>query len=201
MKLEIFDMDQSSPDWFKVRCGIVTASCFSDVLSKGQGKTRKTYMLKLLGERITGQPTESFNNRHTERGIEMEPEARHLYEFMTDNQCERVGFMRRGNVGCSPDSLIGNDGLLEIKTKLPHLQCEVLLNDEVPAEHKAQVQGQLWVSEREWVDFVSYWPNMPLFVKRVYRDEKYIETLQNEIERFLDELNELETLLKQKGAA
>lgn len=201
MKLEIFDMDQSSPDWFKVRCGIVTASCFSDVLSKGQGKTRKTYMLKLLGERITGQPTESFSNRHTERGIEMEPEARHLYEFMTDNQCTRVGFMRRGNVGCSPDSLIGNDGLLEIKTKLPHLQCEVILNDEVPAEHKAQVQGQLWVSGREWVDFVSYWPNMPLFVKRVYRDEKYIETLQKEIERFLDELNELETLLKQKGAA
>ena len=201
MKLEIFDMDQSSPDWFKVRCGIVTASCFSDVLSKGQGKTRKTYMLKLLGERITGQPTESFSNRHTERGIEMEPEARHLYEFMTDNQCARVGFMRRGNVGCSPDSLIGNDGLLEIKTKLPHLQCEVILNDEVPAEHKAQVQGQLWVSGREWVDFVSYWPNMPLFVKRVYRDEKYIETLQKEIERFLDELNELETLLKQKGAA
>lgn len=201
MTLEIFDMDQSSPEWFTVRLGIVTASCFDHVLAKGQGKTRRTYMLKLLGERITGQPTEGFSSRHTERGTEMEPEARHLYEFMTDNECKQVGFMRRGEIGCSPDSIIGDSGLLEIKTKLPHLQCEILLKDEFPPEHKAQVQGQLWISGREWADFVSYWPGLPLLVKKVYRDDAYITLLEKEVDRFLEELNELENIMKQKGAA
>ena len=125
----------------------------------------------------------------------MEEDARNAYALVNDVDPELVGFIRNGDAGCSPDSLVG-DGFLEIKTKLPHLQLDVLEKNEVPNEHKAQIHGQLWVAEREWCDFVSYWPKLPLFVKRVYRDEKYITTLSGEVERFLGEMNDLEAKIK-----
>src|SRR6185437_7714462 len=104
----------------------------------------------------------------------------------------RVGFIRNGNKGASPDRLIGDNGLLELKTKLPHIQVEVLLTGKLPSSHKAQVQGELWVAEREWCDFVSYWPKMPPFKLRVYRDETYIAHLAKMVDIFC---NELETVL------
>lgn len=200
MTLEIFTCEQGTDEWKKCRAGVVTASCFSDVLAKGQGKVRRTYMLKLIGERLTGEPAESFTNKHMERGNEMEAEARSAYQFMSDNECTQVGFLKAGDVGCSPDSLIGSDGMLEIKTKLPHLQLEVMIADKLPSEHKAQVQGALWVSQREWCDFVSYWPGLPLFIKRVHRDEEYIYDLESEVNRFLAEMYEIQEQLTRKYA-
>jgi len=191
--MQIIDCDQNSPEWFQARMGIPTASEFATVIAKGRSggdsKTRQTYLYKLAGEIITGQPMESFGNAHTERGHAMEAEARTLYEFMVDRDCERVGFIRNGRKGASPDSLIGADGLVEIKTKLPHLMVEVLLRGEFPPEHKAQCQGQLWVSEREWIDIAVYWPGMPLFVKRAYRDEAYIAELAQAVDQFNAELD------------
>lgn len=187
--IEVFDCEQGSPDWFKARLGIPTASQFSAVKAKGDGKTRRTYMMKLIGEIFTGEPMDSFSNSHTERGKEMEPDARNLYAFRMDVDPVQVGFVRNGRKGASPDSLIGADGMCEIKTKLPHLQAEVLLADKLPPEHLAQCQGNLWVAEREWIDFISYWPRMPLFVKRVYRDDTYIAMLANEVNLFLSEMD------------
>lgn len=199
--MQVFDCDQGTPEWFECRRGIPTASMFSTVMANGRGgaesKTRRTYMLKLIGERLTGEPSDNFKNEHMDRGHEMEPEARAAYEFMHDVTCEQVGFIRNGNAGASPDSLIGSDGLLEIKTKLPHLQLEVILADKVPSEHIAQIQGQLWIAEREWLDFVSYWPKLPLFVKRVYRDEKYINgTLWPAVDKFNNDLEKMMELFK-----
>lgn len=205
MSMEIITCEQGTEDWFRARLGIPTASEFSTVMAKGKGsadsKTRKTYMLKLIGERMTGEPTESYTNVHMERGKVMEEEARNFYAFQTDNEPELVGFIRNGEKGCSPDSLIGPNGLLEIKTKLPHLQLAVLLAGELPSEHKAQVQGQIWIAEREWCDFVSYWPSLPLFVTRVYRDEEYIKELSAEVDKFLSEMNDLQEQIKQRYAA
>ena len=193
--IQIYDCEQNTPDWYACRLGIPTASKFDTIMAQGRGggesKTRRTYMLKLLGERMTGEPCYEYSNDHMERGKEMEAEARDLYVFMSEVEPKQVGFVRNGDVGCSPDSLIDGNGLLEIKTKLAHLQVELLLNDEFPLEHKAQVQGQLWVCEREFVDFVSYWPKLPLFAKRVYRDEPYIKRLSDEVKRFEDELGSL----------
>ena len=193
--IQIFNCAQSSPEWFAARLGIPTASDFADVLSSGKGggdsKTRRTYMLKLLGELMTGEPAGNFTNVHLQRGKEMEDEARQAYVTATGNVVQRVGFIRRGDVGCSPDGLIGEYGVLEIKTKLPHLQLEVLLKDEVPSEHVAQIQGQLFVTGRKWVDFVSYWPHLPVLVKRVERDEPYIEKLQEGLQKFNQELTDL----------
>lgn len=195
MTIEIFNFEQGTPEWFACRSGIPTASEFDTVMAKGKGGgesvTRRKYMLKLIGELMTGDVADSYTNANMERGHVMEPDAREMYAFMTDVDPKTVGFIRNGNAGCSPDSLVGENGLLEIKTKLPHLHLEVLLSDEMPSDHRAQVQGQIWIAEREWCDFVSYWPKLPLFVKRVYRDDLYIKRLIEEVGRFNDELSEL----------
>jgi predicted phage-related endonuclease len=196
MSVEIFDCAQGTPEWFACRMGIATASEFDTVMAKGKGGapsvTRRTYMLKLIGERMTGKPMYRYTNDHMERGHEMEDEARQLYAMVADVEPVKVGFIRREapgfECGASPDSLIGDSGLLEIKTKLPHLQLEVLLAGRVPSEHMAQIQGQLWVSGREWLDFVSYWPGLPLFRKRVHRDQVYIERIASAVRDFNAEL-------------
>lgn len=191
--MEIVTCDQGTEEWFRARMGIPTASEFATVMAKGRSgggsKTRQTYLYKLAGEIITGKPMESFSNAHMERGHAMEDEARTLYQFMSDVDCERVGFIRSGRKGASPDSLVGTTGMVEIKTKLPHLMIETLLSGEFPPEHKAQCQGQLWVAEREWIDIAVYWPGMPLFVTRAARDETYIAALATAVDEFNAELD------------
>jgi hypothetical protein len=188
----ILSCDQGSPEWFTARLGIPTASEFSTVMAKGKdggaSVTRKTYLMKLAGEILTGEPMESYTNGHMERGKEQEDEARECYSFMKDADPVRVGFVINGAKGCSPDSLLGDDGGLEIKTALPHIQVERLLRGELPAEHKAQVQGSLWVTERKFWDFVSYCPRLPLLVVRVERDEEYIAKMSKAVDAFNEEL-------------
>lgn len=198
--IEVFhDIDQGSEAWRLARCGIPTASRFATVLAKGEGKTRKSYMRELAGEIITGLPADNYSNGHMERGHELEPEARELYAFITDAAPEQVGFIRNGDVGCSPDSLIGNAGMLEIKTKLPALLIECIERGTFPPEHKAQCQGALWVAEREWIDIAVYWPGMPLFTCRAYRDEAYIGALASAVAAFNDELAALVELVRRYG--
>ena len=193
--LEIIDCEQCSPEWYQARLGLVTASEFATVMAKGknggESRQRRTYMLKLIGEILTGEPSESYTNAHMERGKLMEEEARNYYAFMADIEPQHVGFLKRGRTGCSPDSFIGSDGMHEIKTKLPHLHIDVMLADQLPPEHKAQCQGGLWVAEREWIDFQSYWPRLPPFIKRVYRDETYIKTLEQAVRDFIEEMDDL----------
>lgn len=198
--MQVFtDLEQCSPEWFAARAGIPTASRFATVMAKGEGKTRSEYMRKLAGEILTGEPSEQFSNIHTDRGNAMEDEARETYAFINDAEIQRVGFIRNGNKGASPDSLVGTNGGLEIKTALPHIQIDRLERDRLPPEHKAQVQGNLWISEREWWDFVSYWPRLPVLTVRVYRDEDYIKTLSDEIDRFNDELAALVERIRNYG--
>jgi hypothetical protein len=199
MPIDIFDFDQGSYEWRTARLGIPTSSMFSAILAKGEGKTRRSYMLKLAGEVLTGEPTEDFSTPAMERGKEMEPKARDLYAFMTDVDPLQVGFIRNGNKGCSPDSLIGASGMLEIKTKRSDLLIDVLLRDEFPAEHKAQCQGALWVAEREWIDIAVYWPKLPLFVKRAFRDEPYISAMSRAVAQFNEELAETVEKVRRYG--
>jgi hypothetical protein len=205
--IEVFNMPQGSDEWCEARRGIVTASEFATVMREGRKKgepsvTRREYMLKLIGERLTGDPMYRYKNEHMERGHEQEPDARNMYAFQADVEPQPVGFIRNGSVGCSPDSLIGDNGMLEIKSKLAHLHLDVLLGDAVPSEHMAQIQGQLWVAEREFCDFVSYCPKLPLFVKRVHRDEEFIERLRKAVDLFERELVSLmETVQPKRSAA
>lgn len=191
--LEIINCAQGSPEWFKARLGIPTASEFSSVMMKGragaESRTRQSYLYKLAGERLTGEVMETITTPHMERGKLMEEEARSVYRFVSGLDCETVGFLRRGRAGASPDALIGADGLLEIKTKLPHLLIEALLKGEFPPEHKAQCQGLLWIAERAWLDLAVYWPGLPIFIVRAQRDEAYIRELAEAMEVFNDELD------------
>lgn len=197
--LEVFECDQGTDSWFECRKGLPTASKFSTVMAKGEGKTRSEYMRKLAGEILTGEVSEQFSNIHTDRGNAMEDEARETYAFITDADIHRVGFIRNGKKGASPDSLVGMNGGLEIKTALPHIQIDRLERNRLPPEHKAQVQGNLWIAEREFWDFVSYWPRLPMLTVRVYRDEEYIRTMAAEIDRFNDELDELVDRIRSYG--
>ena len=200
--LTVYDCEQGSEDWFRARMGIPTASEFGTVLAPragSEGKMRLTYLHKLAGEIITGEPMERYGNAHMDRGHEMEAGARSLYAFMSDADPTQIGFLRNGQKGCSPDSLIGDAGMLEIKTKLPHLLIDCILKDDFPAEHKAQCQGALWVAEREWVDIAVYWPRMPLFVKRAYRDEEYISKLSDAIDAFNADLAAVVDRIKAYG--
>lgn len=194
--MQIFNCEQGSPEWFEARRGIPTASEAGTIMSEGRGgapsKVRRRYLLELLGERLTGELRDNVETRHTLRGKEREPEARTLYELTTDNLVETVGFIRAGDLGASPDGLIDVDGSLEIKTKLAFAQLDILEGDEVPEEHLPQIQCQLHVTGRQWCDFVAYCPKLPIFIKRVYRDEKYIARLDVGVRRFLDELATLE---------
>ena len=190
--MRIINCEQGTEEWFEARAGIPTASMFSAMMAGGQGKTRRAYMLKLAGEKMTGEIAESFGNIHTERGHVMEPQARELYCLQTGYDVQDVGFIRADyDAGASPDSLVNDDGLLEIKSKLPHLQLEVLLSDKVPFAHLRQIYGQILIAEREWCDFVSYWPGLPLFVKRVYADDKICGEIRAEIDRFNNDLYEI----------
>jgi len=201
MTVQIIDCQQGEPAWFQARLGIPTASEFSTVMAKGEGKTRKKYMLELAGEILTGEPRETYTNQHMERGKIMEDEARDLYAFLKNCEPQRVGFIRNGNAGCSPDSLIGDAGGLEIKTALAHIQIDRLMKNELPPEHKAQVQGSIWIAEREWWDFSSYCnPKLPLFVKFVQRDNGYIANLKGEVDRFNDELQAVVERIRNYGA-
>ena len=187
--IEVFDkIEQNSPAWFEIRRGLPTASQFKAILAKGEGKTRAAYMRKLAAEIITGQPSEEFKRPEFDRGHAMEAEARNFYSFLADADPQLVGFVRNGQKGASPDAFIGDNGLLEIKTQRGDLLVDTILKGDFPSEHIAQIQGQLWVTDREWCDLVVYWPNMPAFIRRAYRDSPYIKKLSDAVDQFNDEL-------------
>lgn len=195
--LEVVDCEQGTDEWFLARLGRATTSEFSSILAKGEGKTRKAYMLKLAAERLTGKPTESFSNKHTERGTEQEPFARMAYEAATGNLVQEVGFLRHKErmIGCSPDGLVDDDGGLELKSCIPTVQIERFQKGGLPSECRAQVLGTLWLTGREYWDFASFSPDMPdhlqLYIYRAFPDVEFNRTLDSEVPRFLDELDKL----------
>lgn len=197
--MKIHDVEQRSPEWFEVRRGLVTASSLKDVMSKGRGaepsKTRLTYLRKLVGEIVSGQPMENFTTAAMERGIVMEAEAREWYALSRDVEPELVGFCESADpvMGASPDALIGEDGLLEIKTAAAHIMVEHLSRDPEtpPPEHVLQVQGQLLVTGRAWCDLVIYWPGMPVYVHRCHADRDVQRDITDAVTTFNRDLDAL----------
>ena len=201
--MQIVDtVDQGTDEWHELRNGLVTASKFKDAMAGGAGKTRKSYMYQLAAEAITGQREESFSSQYMEWGNETEPQARAMYEFDTGYTVDEVSFIRLDGhkVGCSPDGLIGDDGLVEFKCPKTTTQIETFLSGKMPTGHKPQVQGQMWVADREWCDFVSFDPRISgaasFFKVRIMRDEEYIKELSEKIFKFEEELAETINLLK-----
>jgi putative phage-type endonuclease len=192
-------MDQGSEAWFQVRIGKVTASRVADVLAKtksGYSASRDNYMAQLVCERLTGQKAEGFTNAAMQHGTETEPLARAAYEALKDVLVDEVGFVPHPSIimaGASPDGLVNDDGLLEIKCPNTATHIETLLTQSVPTKYFTQMQFQMACTGREWCDFVSFDNRLPkelqLFVKRVPRDNMYIRLMEEEIIKFLNELD------------
>lgn len=193
-------MEQRTEEWFAARCGKVTASRVADVIAKtkiGPSTSRANYKAQLICERLTGKVEEGYSNAAMQWGTEKEPEARSAYSFMTDNDIEEIGFMIHPRIldsGASPDGLVGDKGMLEIKCPITATHIDTLLTGQVPKKYITQMQWQMACSDRDWCDYVSYDPRMPepmrLFIKRVSRDYDFIRETELEVENFIGELLE-----------
>ena len=183
---------QGSVEWFSARAGIPTASNFDKIIT-ATGKPSSQaegYMFKLIAERMLGvmdEETSSF----MQRGSAMEKEAVAWYEFERGVKAVEIGFITTdsGRIGCSPDRLVGDDGLLEVKCPAAHTQIAYLLVD-VSKTYTHQIQGQLLVTGRKWVDWLSYCPGLPQSLIRIERDEEFINLLSVELDCFCQRLNE-----------
>ncbi len=198
-------MEQRSEEWFQARLGKVTASRVADVLAKiksGESASRRNYKIQLVSERLTGEKQETYINQAMQDGIDREFYARERY-VQQHGEVEEVGFIQHPTLeaGASPDGLVGDDGLIEIKCPLGTTHTETLMTQEVPSKYMPQIQFQLLVTGRKWCDFVSFNPMFPehlqLFVKRVDADPVYQKELEVEVSKFLDEVNDVINKLKE----
>ena len=192
--MQIMHMEQHTPEWHDARKGIPTASRFGDIMAKGRGdspsKSCQTYLAELIGERITDEPAPSFTTAAMQRGHDMEPTARTLYELERNVDVTPIGFVANHGAGCSPDGFVGDVGMLEIKTHKPSIFVPMLRAGTSGDLHIWQVQGQLWITGREWCDLMIYWPGMPFFCERIHRDATLIDALQQKVGEFIIELED-----------
>ena len=200
-------IEQGTEAWFADRLGKVTASNLHKVLCRtktGYGADRGHYMTQLVLERITGQRAESYTNAAMQWGIEQEPFARAAYEARTGVMVDELGFIQHPTIdasGASPDGLVGDDGLVEIKCPETKTMLEVwLAKSPVEGKYFAQMQWQMACTDRSWCDYVVYDPRMPakaqLFVTRVNRDDKFIAEAETEVRKFLAEVDEKVSALR-----
>lgn len=206
---------QGSDEWFAKRLGKVTASRLNDVMatlkSGGEAATRKNYRAQLIAERLTNTKADSFTNAAMQWGTDNEPIARANYEILRSIDVDQVDFVDHpeiGMTGASPDGLIGNDGLIEIKAPNTATHIEYLLAGVAPAEYHNQMLWQMECTDRAWCDFASFDPRMPedmqLFIVRFNRDEERIKELRAAVIKFLEEVDSVierlqEYRIKQKG--
>jgi putative phage-type endonuclease len=192
--------DQRTPEWYAARLGKVTASRVADVVatikSGGYGAGRANYMAQIIAERLTGEKQNEYVNAAMQNGIDCEPDALAAYEFRCDAEVIAVGFIDHPTIpmsGASPDGMVGDDGLVEIKCPTTATHIETLLSGKVPAKYIDQMQWQMACTGRQWCDFASFDPRMPesmrLWVKRVERDDKRIQYLEEEVSKFLGDVD------------
>jgi hypothetical protein len=201
----IKDIEQGSEAWLKLRMGVATASRFGEIISPAKqdlSKSHKPYALELATELMLSEPEPSFKSAAMQRGNDLEVEARSYYQKKTLTLVEEVTFIKSdcGEYGCSPDGLIGDDGMTEFKCPSATTHAEYLISAILPIKYKPQVQGQLMVSGRKWCDFVSYHPNFvegkKLLIVRVDRDEEFISKLREYLSITIKLKNEILEKLK-----
>lgn len=183
--MQILKAEQGSQEWLDARLGRPSASQFHKLI-KSNGKPSASaddYINAMIIERISGMSAPVFVTEWMTRGNELEPDARNLYELITDNEVQEVGFIldNSGEFGCSPDGLVGEDGGIEIKCPAPSNHDKWSEKGVCPTKHYAQVQGCMWITERDWWDFMSYHPEKEAFIVRVERDEEFIKKLAEQV--------------------
>jgi len=187
---------QGSDAWKLLRCGLITGSKIADVMQEKKGTGYANYLAQLVCERLTGCVTETYKNAYMDRGNEDEPAARDCYSFVTGNDVEQVPFIKHPTIesfGCSPDGLVGTDGMVEIKRKIPAIHIDYIFKNRIPPEYVKQMTAELACSGRQWNEFVSYCPelpeNMQLFICRMERDEEAIKAMEAAVIAFDQAVN------------
>lgn len=186
------DILQGSDEWKQLKCGIISGSHMNDVMSEKKGTGYENYVYQLVCERLNNCPTETtFSSPYMDRGVEEEYLARSCYSFVTGNEVEQVAFIKHPTMeffGISPDGLIGADGGLEIKRKIPAIHAKYIRKNVVPTEYVKQMVAGMACTGRAWWDFCSYCPefpeNMQLFVVRLHRDEVAIKAMEEAVVAF-----------------
>jgi hypothetical protein len=182
------DVAQYSAAYDRLKLGIPTSSHFHKIITPHGKPSRqwREYACVLIAERILQQKIEFYNSPAMERGLIVEAEAADWYEFDQDVTTQRVGFITddEHTMGCSPDRLVGQDGLVEIKAPLPHTQVEYWISGEVSERFRPQLQGQLYVTQRGWVDILCWHDVLPKLIMRLEPDEKFIKALDRELRIF-----------------
>jgi putative phage-type endonuclease len=182
--------EQGSPEWLASRLGRPSASMFSNLITTSgkPSSSAKKYIAEMVAERLTGRSKPFYTNDHMERGNFLEPEAREAYEFITDLEVVETGFILHDSeeFGCSPDGLVANDGGLEIKCPSDGVHAGYLIDGKVPTKYYQQVQGCMWVTGRDWWDFMSYHPEMPHLLVRMERNEEFIEAMATEVNKAVE---------------
>jgi putative phage-type endonuclease len=206
--VKIIDCEQGSDEWKAHRAGSLGASSVADMVTttrSGWGASRANLAARLICERLTGVPQESYVNAAMQWGTETEPQARQMYEFMRDTQVSQVGLVLHPTIDkshASPDGIVGDDGLLEIKCPQSANHIETLLSEQIDGKYIKQMQWQMACCDRAWCDFVSFDPRLPadmqLFVKRVPRDAAMIAELEKEAKVFLSEIDDTIAKLQAK---
>lgn len=197
------DVVQGTSEWAAARLGIPTASAFSKIITPKTGKLSdqsEGYMWRLLAEQLLGVPMDDATSGFMERGTILEKKAVSFYELQRDCTIDRVGFVLRDDrrVGCSPDGLVGDKGLIEIKVPSAPVHVGYMLGEAVAEKYRCQVQGQLWLCERDWIDTESYSPDLPTVIVRQHRDDAFIAKLANGVNQFLDYLDESKLKLQKE---
>lgn len=206
--MKLITAEQRTPEWFAARLGKATASNFGNVLAAKTTASYRNYRVRLALERLTGKQEDVFQSDAMKQGVEREPLARIAYEALTGNLVEEVGFCLHDTLDCgaSPDGLIDAVRGLEIKCPTPGKHCEYLRAKAEPPEYTAQIQGCMWITDRQEWDFVSYCPEFPenarLIVRTIKRDEAYIYKLSKEVEVFMaDVAAEVEAIRNYRNEA
>lgn len=197
-RADLADAEQRTQSWHRARLGCVTASRIADVMARtksGYGAARQTYMRQLLAERISGMPTETIPSPAMRWGTQVEPFAVAAYEELIQAETLTASFIRHPNLefaGASPDRLVGEDGLLEVKCPTTPTHIDTLLSGEIAERYVLQMQWQMACTGRHWCDFVSFDPRLPpdyqCFVIRIERDDEVIARLEAEAASLLVEI-------------
>lgn len=198
--MRVINAEQGTEEWKQSRVGVPSGSRFADIMASGKAGapsvTRQSYLAAIALEIVTGVREEMAVNAAMQHGIDNEPMARAAYEAHTGHIVEEIGFCMHDVLRCgvSPDGLVNKDGLTEYKCPQPKTHLEYMRRKDAPPAYKWQIQGQMWVMERDWCDFVSYSPvftdNAKLIVRRVYRDEEAIKSLEESVKKFLEEVQQ-----------
>lgn len=197
MKVKIHNMEQRSDEWFAIKKGKASASRAQAIGNGGAGL--ENYVIEIMAEYYSIAERENYINEHMQRGIELEPIAKQVYELEHDCEVREIGFAEYNEyIGCSPDGLVGKDGMIEIKCPSDKVYLDILVNEKIDSGYVWQCQMNMLILKRKWCDLIFYNPNFKksMYIKRLKADKKTHEKLLKGFEKVEEEIIKIKNKIK-----